>query len=364
MTFDTALETLEKCRYCLMCRHADPLSHVTFNETLTPHGIALTIYSEPKGLISWSEASLMKVFSELDLGVARAHCITDQPFSEAVARVREDLLARGLIPSALAALVAEARQQASLLGDAVFEPDHERSELLLFVSDETQYLWPQAIAAVQSLLKALGQPFGFLARGQSSGFMAASLGLIESARTQAKSILHQLELAKARQVLVLNPGDEYVFKQLYQERLDLPWPDSVEVKSLLSLLLAAYQAGKLSFQTSGELRSYAYIDPNQVLRVKDFDSARILAKAVLPGQALELFWRRERAHPVATPFLQLSQPELAEKLSRARLEDALGQGAELLLCEDAATLSQLARYAPEYGLELKGLYELLADQLS
>ena len=37
-----ALATLENCRYCLMCRHADPLGHVTHLETLTPRGIALT----------------------------------------------------------------------------------------------------------------------------------------------------------------------------------------------------------------------------------------------------------------------------------------------------------------------------------
>jgi hypothetical protein len=54
---------------------------------------------------------------------------------------------------------------------------------------------------------------------------------------------------------------------------------------------------------------------------------------------------------------------LAEKLTRARLEDALNTGAKQLYCEDPATLHHLNQYAKDYGLEVKGLYEFLASQL-
>jgi hypothetical protein len=34
-----------------------------------------------------------------------------------------------------------------------------------------------------------------------------------------------------------------------------------------------------------------------------------------------------------------------------------------LVCEDPATLAELDRFAAEYSLEVRGLYELLAEQM-
>jgi hypothetical protein len=50
-------------------------------------------------------------------------------------------------------------------------------------------------------------------------------------------------------------------------------------------------------------------------------------------------------------------------LTRARLVDARNSGAGLLICEDPGTLSQLSRFAGDYGLEIRGLYEVLAEQV-
>ena len=83
----------------------------------------------------------------------------------------------------------------------------------------------------------------------------------------------------------------------------------------------------------------------------------------MPTAARELFWRRDRAHPVGSTAVQFSRPEIAERLTRSRLEDARQSGAEVLFCEDAGTLAQLDRHAAEYGLEIRGLYEWLAAHL-
>ena len=61
--------------------------------------------------------------------------------------------------------------------------------------------------------------------------------------------------------------------------------------------------------------------------------------------------------------VQFTNPELAEKLTKARLEDAAQTGVKKVYCEDPATLYHLNKYAKDYGLEVKGLYELLAAQL-
>jgi len=107
------------------------------------------------------------------------------------------------------------------------------------------------------------------------------------------------------------------------------------------------------------------VDPTHAIRVKDrHDRPRRLVEAVMPGKRVELLYRRERAHPVGSTALQFTKPDIAEKLTRARIEDAVSAGAQVLITEDPGTLYHLSRYAKEYGVEVAGLYELLAAHLA
>ena len=83
----------------------------------------------------------------------------------------------------------------------------------------------------------------------------------------------------------------------------------------------------------------------------------------MPGETRELFWRRERAHPVGSTALQFTKPDIAEKLTISRLKDAQESGANILISEDPGTLKKLDELAAGFELRVKGLYELLAEHL-
>src|SRR5690606_15225295 len=124
-------------------------------------------------------------------------------------------------------------------------------------------------------------------------------------------------------------------------------------------------AGALRFSQARDDRPYAYVDPTHAIRVKDrHDRQRRLVEAVMPGKRVELLYRRERAHPVGSTALQFTKPDIAEKLTRACTEDAASARPKRLLTEDPDTMHHLSRYAKEYGVEVAGLYELLAAQLA
>ena len=55
-----------------MCRHVAPVGHVTHEEAVTPHGIALTVASQRRGLIDWNEDTVGIVYAEPDGGNCRA----------------------------------------------------------------------------------------------------------------------------------------------------------------------------------------------------------------------------------------------------------------------------------------------------
>jgi hypothetical protein len=90
---------------------------------------------------------------------------------------------------------------------------------------------------------------------------------------------------------------------------------------------------------------------------------RRLLQAVYPGAVQELFWRQDRAHPVGNVALQFTNPQIADHLNYSRLADVTAIGANLAICEDPGTLSQLSRHAARFGVEIISLYELLAENI-
>ena len=81
-----------------------------------------------------------------------------------------------------------------------------------------------------------------------------------------------------------------------------------------------------------------------------------------------MFWREQRAHPCgAIGGLEFTQPAIAGRLADARLADAASRGAKWVIADDPGCLQPPARgqrgRAGQEGLEVRGLYELLVEQL-
>jgi Fe-S oxidoreductase len=364
MSIENVILTADNCRYCLMCRHVSPVERVTQRETLSPHGWGLIIASVRRGLLKWNDDTVGVIYSAPDSGNSRAHCVTDQPLEEAIAAVRAEIVTRRLAPDAVYEIDAALQQYGTPFVRQAPAGATDQGEIVLFVGDEAEYLWPGAQEAALQLLAALGiQPIR-IGVGRSNGFLASSLGLPETARELAQANLRELEASGARLMLVLSPGDYFTFHQMYWERLGVQWPESVELLEVTSLLARALEAGQLHLRRSVDETPYAYIDPTHAVRVPGrHDDPRRLLEAVLPGERYELFWRRERAHPVGSTGLQFTTPDLAEKLTLARLQDAADSGARLLVSEDPGTLKQLSEKAERFGLRVRGLYELLVEHL-
>ena len=348
-----------------MCRHVAPVGHVMHDEAVTPHGIALIVASQRRGLIGWNADTVDIVYAEPDGGNCRAHCVTDQPLPAAIAAVRAELAAQNLAPTIVYDVHERLRTKHSAFGENAPAPTDATGDVALYVGDEAHYLWPAAVDGAMKLLDAAGVHPVPMGVGRSNGYLACSLGFPDTARQQATALLDAVQAIGARQLLVLSPGDVFTFRQLYDERLGIDWPAGVELVDLTTFLAGQVADGTLAFAPSPEQARYAYVDPTHAVRVPErFDGVRALVSAALSGPLLELFWRRERAHPVGSTAVQFTRPDIAEALTRARLDDARNAGAEILLCEDPGTLFHLNRFAAPMGLRVQGLYEWLAERLT
>ena len=349
-------------------------------EALTPHGWALTIASVRRGLLSWNEETVDRLYSAPDGGNSRAHCVTNQPLPEAIAATRAEVAAQHLAPAAAYEVNDSLRKwgnpyQATPLAPANGQGEGPSGgkgpssgkgpptgEVALFVGDEAHYLEPESVQAALRLLRAVGIEPVLIGAGRNNGYIASSLGFPETARALAQATLDELAASNARQLLVLSPGDYFTFDQLYVERLDITWPREVALKELTTFLAEKLGEGAISFERAQCDRAYAYVDPTHAVRVQArHDAPRALASAVLSSTARELFWRRERSHPVGNTALQFTKPLIAARLTNARLQDARESGAELILTDDPGTLHHLKRHASGMDIQVQGLYELLAD---
>jgi Fe-S oxidoreductase len=359
--------TTDHCRYCLMCRHVCPVGHVTRLETLTPHGWGLTIASVQRGLLAWNAETVNVLYSCADCGLCRANCVTDQPLPDAIAAARAQVTAGQLAPT----IVYEIGERLKTYENPYVKQSPKRAPgtgaLALFVGDDAQYRWPDGTDAARALIQKTGVQPVEIGVGRNNGYLASSLGFPDTARALAQATVDELRASGARQLIVLSPGDYFAFHQHLDERLGLAWPEEVELIELTTYLVHHLKAGTFAVKSSGAEVAHAYVDPTHAVRVsvqeRDAHPACILLEHATGIPTRQLFWREGRAHPVGSTALQFTQPQLAEKLTRARLEDSKVTGAEMLVCEDPGTLAQLARFAGDYGLQVKGLYELLAEKI-
>ncbi|MDX1663010.1 MAG: (Fe-S)-binding protein [Candidatus Promineifilaceae bacterium] len=360
------IATTENCRYCLMCRHVGPVELVTHREAHSPHGWALLVASVRRGLLEWNEETVGNLYTAPDGGNSRAWCVTSQPLPEALAAARAEVAQAGLAPQAAYKIQERVKQWRNPYREEAPQAVEGQGEHALFVGDAAVYLRPQTLAAARRLLAAAGVEPVLVGVGRNNAFFPSSLGFPETALAVARENLEELQQSRASRLFVLSPGDYFAFRQLYEERLDLPWPEKIRLQEVTVFLAGALEAGKLAFNRSEGMEQVAYVDPTHAVRVPiRHEAPRRLLQAVLPADAelVELFWRRERAHPAGNTALQFTRPEIAEKLTRARLNDAQDAGAEVVVCDDPETLVHLERYAGEYGLEVQGLYELLVECL-
>jgi hypothetical protein len=94
-----------------------------------------------------------------------------------------------------------------------------------------------------------------------------------------------------------------------------------------------------------------------------WEAPRQLLAAVAPTPPIELFWRKERATPSGTGGLYFTQNQLSAMMAYTRLAEARERGVKTLITDDPLTLFHLQHHAGRSGVTVKGLFELLAEQL-
>ena len=354
--------TTEGCRYCLMCRHVCPVTRVTHNEATSPHGWALEIASVRRGQLRWDAETVDLLYHCADCGLCQAFCVTDQPLPQAIVAARAEVVAAGHAARAVTAVDEALRRWGHPYEETAEKAEGaERAETMLFVGSAAWHRERDSLRAAQRLIDAVGLNHSLAAVGRSSGYLAYTLGLHDTARALARATVEEVGRAGCRRLVVLAPEQAHTLRTIYP-LLGAPLPDGVEVVELTVLLAALLDEGRLKLRPAPI--DLAYHDSCQTPRIDGrWRAPRRLLAALTTRPPREGFWREKRATPCgASGGLPWTQPDLAAGLARAALSDATRDGAQLIVTDAPACLAHLrAHTAP--GVEVKGLYELLAEGL-
>jgi Fe-S oxidoreductase len=345
-----------------MCRHVCPVTRVTFNEATSPHGWALEIASVRRGLLEWNAETINLLYQCADCGLCNAFCVTDQPLPQAIVAARREVVAGGHVPASVARVDATLRQWGNMYGEAAEDaPGPERAAVVLFAGDAAWHRERDHLAAARRLLEAAGVEHGLTAVGRSSGYLAYTLGLHETARELALATVAEIQQSGCRTLLALSPEQAFTFTTVYP-LLGAPLPDEVEVIELTVLLARLLDEGRLKLGAA--LIDLVYHDPCQAPRIDGrWRAPRRLLTAATSLPLREAFWREQRAAPCgASGGLPWTQPRLASALAQAALKDVASCGARLLVTDAPGCLAHL-RQAALPGIEVRGLYELLVEGL-
>ena len=362
---DNYKEIIEQSRHNMMVRHVCPVGNITRMETTTPHGWAQLIDLVHIGVKSWNAETVDVLYQCADCGSCRENSVYDVALPAAIAAERATVAEQDLALPAVYEIADRLRKWENPYEKEAPKAVEGEGSDALFVGDEAAHLRPQALEAALKLLKAVGVEPVLIGRGRSSGHVASSLGLPDVAKSLAQANLDELKRTGAGRLFVLSPGDFFVFNQMNEERLGLGFPEDVELLEVVPFLASQLEDGALSLNQADGETSFAYLDPTQSVRVQErYDAPRRLLEAVLPSAPHEVFWRDGRAYPSGNLALQFTHPHLADGLTQARLKDAEKVGAKGVITEGPGDLAHLDRHASTSGMQVQGLYELLADHLA
>jgi Fe-S oxidoreductase len=345
-----------------MCRHVCPVTRVTYNEATSPHGWALEIASVRRGLLDWNAETTDRLYQCADCGLCQSFCVTDQPLPDAIVVARAEVVAAGRAPAGVAEIDAALRTWGNAYGVATPAPEAaEWGETAILVGSTAFHREWVSVQAARRLLERAGLDHALAAVGRSSGYLAYTLGLHDTARQLAQATVAELGRLGCHRLLVLSPGQAHTLRHVYP-MLGVALPERLEVIELTALLAGLLGEGRLKFaQMDAQL---AYHDACQTPRLAERGRAPRRLLAALTSQPVqEGFWRERRATPCgASGGLPWTQPDLAAGLARAALADATRSGARIVVTDAPQCLAHLRAHTSQ-GVEVKGLYELLAERI-
>ena len=359
-------QTIDMCRHCFMCRHANPTFLVTKLDAHTPRGYALALSRIDDGRARWTEDVARKLYQSTLDGLCSELCEFDWREDLVVQAGREEAVRMGMAPPP----VVRAAQRRLADGPASSTPtslpvaperiDREGADTLFITGLEARERAPGTIVATTALLDHFGSDWTVLSTERDPGIDLWELGYTEAAMIAAQRFVEEVEQLRPARIVT---GSSRVLRALRQS---LPAPELgalPETEHLSEFLVSRLDDAR---DTETSERPVAYHDPCALgRRVGVLDAPREVIRKVTGAPPVEFRHARAIAECCGEGgLLPEVDPDLAARMAVAQLE-RLPDGVTTLVTACPGCRSQLGAAAQQVraSIEVTDISELVVARL-
>ncbi len=321
---------VESCRFCWMCHHICPIGNATGHERSTPRARALGISLVERDVFGLEE--IMDNIYECAGCQACVHsCTTGWDPVMFTKEVRLQAALENKLPEYINTLLDNCLETGNAYGKTAIcekltesvRAHADKNDTLLYLGVDARYMaCEQAIKAIKVLEKA-GVDFTVLEDEAPSG---AQLDYLIGAANEAKEqmVACASMLSEYKTVVVYDPADARVIKQLYKEYgIDV----SANVVTYTAFLAALIKDGSL--KASKTDKKVVFQDPFQLSRdLGETEEAREVISAY--AELSEMLLNRKDTVWAGNILMAQWMPETIVKVAERRLLNVTSIGADTI----------------------------------
>jgi Fe-S oxidoreductase len=355
-------ETIDMCRHCFMCRHANPTFLVTKLDGHTPRGYALALSRVDDGRAAWSDELVTKLFqSSLD-GLCAEVCEFHWREDLVAQAGRQEAVRLGRAP---ARVVEAAGRRAHPVGLGPGAPvaaerlDRGEVDILYVTGLAARDRAPETIVAAAAILDGIDADWTMLSEELDPGLDLWELGFVDAATHAARRFATTVRALRPHRIVT---GSSRVLRAL-RRWLPAEFADLPAIEHLSESLVA--RLGERGLDRVGP--PVAYHDPCALARGSGVVGApREAIRLVTGSLPVEFLHHGSVAECCGDGgLLPEVDPVLAERMADAQLA-RLPEGVGTLVTGCPECRGQLGPAAERAGnaVEVVDLAELVARRLA
>jgi glycolate oxidase len=371
MTFSPSVQnTIEMCRYCFMCRHANPTFLVTKLDSHTPRGYALLLSQIESGRSEWTVDVAEKLYQSTLDGLCRELCEFHWAEDDVVRAGREQAVDHAVVPAPVRATIDALVSGRDLplpiaLRDRLDDRcDREGATTLFLTGSIARCAAPDLILATADILDRWGEAWTVLGEEADTGAALWELGLSGEAREAAARLTAAIRGLRPRRIVT---GDAHACRALRD--LYPSWGiddlSRVEVLHVSEYLAERLTSGALPPVPTGEHGVVAYHDPCQLgRRLRVLEAPREVIRTVTGRDLVEF----PHAGTVSEccgggSLLHATYPRLSASMGEARLGTVADAGVDTVVtaCPTCRLVLRAGAEKAGSGISVIDITELVAS---
>jgi Fe-S oxidoreductase len=325
-------QTIDRCRFCFMCRHVCSAARSTHQESITPRSQGLVLSLINRDAAAAGPDVIANLYDCTQCRWCKEWCEGGWDFSVCVIAARQALLDAGLVPPAVQDRLERLRaQQVKPVAGAD----------ILILAEPT---WAEAAPAQTAQAVKLLRQAGLSVRSTDDPSPALALYLLgdqTSAARHLEQLITVIRDSACRTVCVLSPGDAFLLQELPAILQTRALPAELRVCTLADLLLDSLAAGTLKARAQAE--TWTWQDDDFSARYTHQTEALPALLRALPGVAVAApAWHGRLARSCGGASMGCGEPGLIAQLAALRMQELRETGASgivTMTADDAALLS-------------------------